>query len=568
MVDGAKRVVLDTKEITIKDVVAVSSGAKLAYELLAHPLSTGLSVSIPEEFSKQGSVWEIRVDFETSPNASGIQWLPPAQTAGKVHPYMFTQHQAIHCRGTLPSADTPAQKITYSAEIVAPAPLTALMSAEFVKKQSTTVDGKETVSFFFEQKIPVPTYLIALVIGAIESREVGPRTRVWAEPDVVDKAAWEFAETEQMLATAESLLGPYVWAGRYDLLVLPPSFPYGGMENPMLTFVTPTLLAGDRSLVAVIVHEIVHSWFGNLVTNKTWAHFWLNEGFTRFAEMKIIGRMYGEPVRQASHIGGLKSLKDSVDLYGHEHPFTALVPKLGDADPDDAFSSVPYEKGAAILYYLESILGGPEAFEPFLRAYIDAFKYKSVDTDEWKAFLYAHFADKKAVLDSVDWDAWLYAPGMPPVSNKHDSSLLDVAHALAQQWMESADGSGFTADAYNALTSFQRIAFLDYLNLQGAKLAVPVLQAMDALYALTQCGNSEIKYKWQQLCLRSEWDFIFPHAVDFITSQGRMKYVRPIYRALHKCAAAGDLATRTFLENRSIYNNIAATMLAKDLGLN
>uniref|UniRef100_A0A3Q4N1E0 Leukotriene A4 hydrolase n=1 Tax=Neolamprologus brichardi TaxID=32507 RepID=A0A3Q4N1E0_NEOBR len=340
--------------------------------------ANGQPVTLPSSLSV------LMVTYETSPSATALQWLTPEQTAGKKHPYLFSQCQAHHCRSMIPCQDTPSIKHTYYAQVSVPKDLVAVMSAV---RDGQEVDPQDSgrIIYRFRQTVPMPSYLIAIVAGALESREIGPRTRVWSEKEFVDKAAFEFSETEAMLKTAEELAGPYVW-GQYDVLVLPPSFPYGGMENPCLTFATPTVL--------VIAHEISHSWTGNLVTNKTWEHFWLNEGHTVYLE-RMIGRcLESEQFRQFKAIGGWKDLQDSVNTFGANNPLTNLVPSLQDVSPDDAFSSVPYEKGFALLYYLEEQLGGPEVFMGFVKSYIQRFAYSSVTTEEWKNYLFAYFKDK------------------------------------------------------------------------------------------------------------------------------------------------------------------------------
>merc|ERR1719253_2419933 len=283
----------------------------------------------------------------------------------------------------VPCQDTCECKVTYSACVRAPADLNVLMSANKMAGPEPPAHepdwetpegcGKEWARHTFEQKVPIPAYLTAIVCGAIESRRVGPRSQVWSEKEMVDECAWEFAETEKFVAAGERLCGPYQW-GVYDLLVLPPSFPYGGMENPCLTFVTPTLLAGDRSQVSVVAHEVSHSWSGNLVTNETWEHFWLNEGLTVFTELKILRDVYNEEEAQLQLAGRMKSLAEAVNLFGADHNFTRLIPDLsGGLDPDDAFSTVPYIKGMALFCYLESLVGGEERFQPFIRAYFEKF---------------------------------------------------------------------------------------------------------------------------------------------------------------------------------------------------
>jgi aminopeptidase N len=336
----------------------------------------------------------------------------------------------------LPIQDTPSVKMTYSADLTVPSNLQALMSAlqEDGGVATPSVEGMHT--FRFRQPVKIPCYLIAIAVGNLQGKRVGPRTTVWSEPEVLESAAWEFADTERLLATTEDVLTPYEW-GVYDLLVLPPSMAYGGMEHVCLTFVTPSLLAGDRSLVDVVIHEAVHSWMGNLVTTQNWEHFWLNEGFTVFVERKVVGRLHGEASRQFSAIIGLKALQESVgQMCEGGHPeYTCMCPCLREVDPDDAFSSVPYEKGFNFLYYLEQLLGGPAAFDPYLKAHVRKFAHTSINTTGFKAFLYEFFADQRAVLDGVDWNGWLNKPGMPLVPNAFDDTLAKDCVALSERYV-------------------------------------------------------------------------------------------------------------------------------------
>ena len=342
---------------------------------------------------------------------------------------MFTQCQAIHARSILPCQDTPGVKITYSATVTAPDGLRALMSA--LHDESNPL-GKP---FKFYQPVKIPSYLIALAIGNIVGERVGPRSTVWSEPQVIKAAAWEFADTELFIKTGEDLLTPYEW-GVYDLLLLPASFPYGGMENPCLTFVTPSLLAKDRSLVDVVAHEIAHSWMGNLVTTQNWEHFWLNEGFTVFIERKIIGRLHGSATLNLNAIIGLGALQESVDGFvKSSHPeYTCLCPNLHNQDPDDAFSSVPYEKGFNLLFYLEQLLGGPQLFEPYLKSHVKKFAHSAITTADFKSHLYEFFESSRDVLESVDWEGWFHKPGMPLVTNHFDDSLAVASRALANRY--------------------------------------------------------------------------------------------------------------------------------------
>eukprot|EP00126_Sphaerothecum_destruens_P007324 Sdes_comp19801_c0_seq1m11911 len=360
-------VFLDVKYLNIKSVWETENKKRLEFSIKANSFGDFLRIEFPKQTC--GNTILISVEYETTEKCTALQFLEPQQTSEKSHPFLFTQCQAIHCRTMLPCQDTPAVKATYSAEITVPSPLTAVMSAvstgcvELEKEAALTserlVVKEPKRKFSFAQKVPVPSYLIALAVGHIESKVLGPRCKVWAESIDLEKAAWEFSETEEFLDIAIDLCGPYEWE-TYDLLLLPPSFPYGGMENPNISFVTPTLIAGDRSLVAVVAHEITHSWTGNLVTNASWEHFWLNEGFTRYVERLILGKKYGESYRQFHSSLGWTVLQETVQRLGEKSPLTCLVLDSREKiDPDDAFSMIPYEKGFAFLYYLEQLSGSP-----------------------------------------------------------------------------------------------------------------------------------------------------------------------------------------------------------------
>jgi len=405
--------------------------------------------------------------------------------------------------------------------------------------------------------------LVTLAVGRLVSRDIGPRSKVWSEESQIEAAAYEFAETEKYLACAEDLLGPYIW-GNYDILLLPPSFPYGGMENPQLTFVTPTLIAGDRSLANVIVHEIVHSWCGNLVTNRDWEHFWLNEGFTQFNERKILGRLANsEKVRQLECILGLNDLKTAVDRFGHEHPFTQLVVKLDDVDPDDCFSSIPYEKGSYFLFYLENIVGGPQYFEPFMREWIKKYQYLTVTSNDFKNFFLEYFSEKKDSLQSIDWDKWFYAPGMPLIQNNYDYELANSFKSIASEWIKKskeineADVKSFNVD--------QRCGLIEELYNSERAFTEEEVEKIANIFSNTK--NSEIKFSLFKFCIKHEYKKIFPEVKDFLVSQGRMKYVRPLYRSLYTSQSGKELATQIFKENKSTYHPVCSAMLSKDLNI-
>ncbi|XP_046383886.1 leukotriene A-4 hydrolase-like [Ischnura elegans] len=566
-----KSVILDSKTITIKAVKDGKNGTPLEYSL-SKPLAvfgSKLEIVLPLSEDLRHS---IEVEFETSPEATGLQWLNPEQTCGRKHPIVLSHCEAIHCRSIIPCQDTPSVKAPFTAKVTAPHELVVLMGAHSDGEPTAVGDGKRML-FSYKQPVPIPAYLLAFASGKFVQRQLGPRSFVWSEEEIIEAAAYEFAETEVMLETAEKICGPYEW-GVYGLLVLPPSFPYGGMENPCLTFVTPTLLAGDRSLADVVAHEISHSWTGNLVTNCSFEHFWLNEGFTVFVERKICGRMRGEPHRHFSAIGGIKELAETIHVRGETNPLTQLVLDLRGVDPDDSFSNVPYEKGHTFLFYLEDLLGGAEVFDPFLQSYIAKYKFKSISTDDFVSYLKSYFAGKKPqedLLEKVAWTAWLNTPGMPPVIPKYDTSLADACSKLRLQWQswDPQVACPFTKDAdLKPLSSNQIIEFLAQLLAETeSPLSLEKVQKMQDVYNFNSYTNSEIKFRWLRLCIKAHWEEQIERALEFATSQGRMKFVRPIFRDLGKWDKSRERAIATFKKHRSAMMYVTAHTVASDLGL-
>ncbi|DBB10759.1 hypothetical protein WJX82_009512 [Trebouxia sp. C0006] len=571
---GTAELLLDTRDLIINSVVDKHTGQDLPFKFAEEhkALGTKLTIGFDKKLSEGQSI-DIVISFSTMPKSTALQFLDPSQTGGGKHPYLFTQCQAIHARSFIPCQDTPAAKLTYSAAITVPTPLTALMSAVPQNSPEASADGAATHTFKFTQEVPIPSYLLALAVGELEYRQIGPRSKVWSEPSMVEAGAYEFADTAKFLSAAEEVAGEYVW-GVYDLLLLPPSFPYGGMENPCLTFVTPTLLAGDRSLVNVVAHEIAHSWTGNLVTNATWEHFWLNEGFTVFLERKIIGRLHGEKALQFHAANGYLSLVDSIHQIGDTHNFTALVPDLsGGVDPDDSFSKVPYEKGFYFLYYLQGVVGGSQPFEAFLKTYLQHFKFKTLTTTDFKNFFCDYFKDTEAI-QQIDWQTWLYSPGLPPVQNDYDPTLGQAAEALAKKWhtsdlmaMGSNGPQGASPDDTKDWSSEMVVAFLDKLASYRTRQPMhrKTTRRMAELYGLDSSKNAEIRGSWYKLAINAEDEAVLPLTVQFLKEQGRMKFLRPLYKALFKSKMGKDMAVQTFKEARQSYHPIAAKMVAADL---
>jgi leukotriene-A4 hydrolase len=534
----------------------------------------GISAAVPLPPAKK--TCQVRFEYSTAPECSAAQWLNPAQTAGKKRPYLFTQSQAIHARALLPCQDAPGAKMSWDAVVDAPQWATALMSGlqaeslPFIHKKCPSV--KDTYKrWFWKQPVPTSSYLIAIVVADLEARDISERCRVWSEPSVVDKALHEFSETEQFLRAAEDITGQdYVWK-RYDLVCLAPSFPYGGMENPCLTFVTPTLLAGDRSLAGVVAHEIAHSWTGNLVTNATWEHFWLNEGWTRWLERKIKARTSGKGrlLEDFDLATSQRNLTGAVKHFTEigQGALTALVPPIEGVDPDDAFSLVPYEKGSSLIHLLERTVGEAK-FSTFVKAYIREFRFTTVTTAQFRAFVRRELG----AVSTIDWCQWFHAPGDLPQALALNESLGEKAVALARQWLKNGCGDFTTLEGW---TTDEKVAFLDALGAGGddgrtqSAVSLQVLDAIDDAYSLTMDANAEIRSRWCKLLLSAGAPRGVALAVDFVTCQGRMKFVRPLYRALRDspCAGAKETAISTFVENADFYHPICRKMVASDLGV-
>jgi leukotriene-A4 hydrolase len=592
---------LDTAHLIITGIIETETGRYLKYKLhRANPkkphLGQKLVISLPTpptpSYDDGAVLGSVTIRYRTTDQCTAVQWLPPSATSGKLYPFLFTQCQAIHARSLVPCQDVPGVKFTYTAEATVPSWSTCVMSAilKSVVDSSPDDDGENeeetetTTTYRWEQTVPIPSYLLAMAIGHLARKELSARCAIWSEPAIVDAAAYEFAQAEDFLKAAESIAGsPYAW-GRYDLLCLPPSCPYGGMENPCLTFVTPTLLAGDRSLADVVAHEQAHSWTGNLVTNATWDHFWLNEGWTTWFQRKIMARIHiqggsnGDAFFDFDAMGGFKMLKDTVD---NEMPpeFTRLVLQIGDRDPDDSYSTVAYEKGFCFLYSLEKRVGSKD-FGRFFQAYVQKFSYGIVSSEEFKSFFLSFFEGDDKVLD-VPWDSWLYGSGMPPEPIGFDTTLAQASEDLAQAWLavdrnnndqKAGAPRPATATDISSWSSRQICAFLDALQSHiqqdgGTPLKVRTLAAMNQRYSLSSTKNAEILFRYCLLAIASEDDSILETIVEFITSQGRMKFVRPLYRALHRSTMGKDLAVETFLDNADFYHPICAKMIAHDLAI-
>ena len=533
------RVDLDTKGLTLKSVVT-GAGAEVPHTLEPDEpiLGRRLRLELPP------GTESVVVAYETSPGSTALQWLEPRQTEGRRHPFLFSQCQATHAREVAPVQDSPAVRLTYEAALRVPEPLAAVMSAGPAGIAPGPRPGMRT--WRFEMPQPIPPYLLALAVGDLASRDLSPRSRVWAEPLMVERAAWEFAEIEAMLGTAERLFGPYDW-DRYDMIVLPPAFPFGGMENPRMTFLTPTLLAGDRSLVDVVAHELAHSWTGNLVTNASNEHFWLNEGTTVYAERRIQEALHGAEAAALSWAIGAKGLHADFERFASRPELTRLRLDLEGVDPDDAFSSVPYEKGARLWALLERT-AGRERFDAVLRRYIESFRFTSITTEDWLRFIEKELP---GIGEAVRIHEWLHEPGLPANAPRFEAPALDRLTALASGWR---DGARPAPDQIAAWGTSETLVYLQRLPrpLQAAECAW-----LDRAFALDGRGNYEILVEWLTIAAASAYEPAFPRLRDVLTRVGRMKYLRPLYTALGASSETQALGRDIFAGARPGYHPLS-----------
>lgn len=539
--------ILDTRGLQIEGVCLgeTAGGPAAAYHLgPADPvLGQALRVQVPA-----GTV-AVCVAYRTVPEAAALQWLSPAQTAG-AHPFLFTQSQAILARTWLPCPDSPGIRFTYEAVVevlgAERGQLLALMSAE--NPQATAPDGH----YQFRMAQPIPAYLLALAVGRLDFAPLSGRTGIYAEPATLPQASYEFADLEQMVTTSEQLYGTYQWK-RYDLLVLPASFPFGGMENPCLTFVTPTILASDRSLISLVAHELAHSWSGNLVTNATWNDFWLNEGFTVYFERRIMERLHGSSYADMLQVLGEADLHETIVELGKSSPATHLRLHLAGRDPDEGLNDIAYEKGCLLLLMLERLVGRPK-LDAFITEYFARFRFQSMTTDMFIAYLTEQLlAPEPSLAARLDLAAWIDGPGLPsnaPVAYSVRFDAVDAA--LAQLAAGTAP-----ADLQSITTEWSSHEWVHFLQGLPAALTTTDLGALDAAFHFTASGNAEILAAWFPLALRAGYGAADAALENFLRHVGRRKFLVPLYRALLATPGGRARAQRIYKEARPNYHSVA-----------
>ena len=546
---GATELILDTRDISVvevtqkaQDVLGATSksestwiGRPFHFERKDPILGAALVIELPP--SKKPTEY-IRIEYQASRSASALQWLTPKQTKHKA--FLYTDSEPIGARSWIPLQDTPQARVTYKAIIHTSPGEVAVMGAK------SDLSVKRNGAYAFEMPEAIPPYLIALAVGDLKFQQTGPRTGVYAQKSILKQAAKEFADVEAMIQADEKLFGPYRWE-RYDILVLPPSFPEGGMENPRLSFITPTVIAGDKSLVSLIAHELAHSWSGNLVGNSTWRDVWLNEGFSDYLESRIVNAVYGERREMMDRVLGLKALRDN--LARLKPADQALAIDLRERDPREAFSEVPYEKGRLFLTYLDAKFGR-ERFDAFLRAYFDHFEFKSIDTEEFLQYLKENLFDRYPGVVTLDQAmVWVHGPGLPPDAVLPETDAFAPVDAARSAWVAGGRAAQ-TLDTRSWVTQ----QWMYFLQGMPATLSSAQMADLDRSFKFTQTGNALIAQSWLMLVARNHYQPAYSRLEDYLRTVGRIKLIEPLYREMMKTPAGEVQAERVYKLARPGYH--------------
>jgi len=552
----ATEIILDTRDLDIDSITIAGSGVgetAVEHQLSpAHPkLGQALNIALPQELAGLAEL-RVTVHYKTDPGATALQWLPPELTAGGVHPFMFSQSQSIHARSWVPLQDTPSVRITYEATIHTPAELLAVMSAD--NDPLTSRNGE----YRFTMPQAIPSYLLAIAVGNLYFEPIGEQTGIYTEPEMMDAATFEFASTQQMLDTASSIYGPYQW-GRYDLLILPPSFPFGGMENPRLSFITPSVLAGDQSLVSLIAHELAHSWSGNLVSNRTWRDIWLNEGITSYLDARLMEVLFGKDKADEERVLSYRELLQGLEEISPS--MQALAPVENLDDPDESQGSLVYQKGQLFLQHLENIFGR-DNFDPFLAGYFDHFAFQSISSEQFLHYLDQNLLQKyPGKFSRAQAGEWLYQPGLPDDAPIPHSGTLERAERLADAW---AVGEIPTQDI--PLAEWSPQATVHFINNLPADLEETQLRLLDESFGFSQSRNAEIGRAWFiQVASRRHLPAYLAMEAHF-HRYGRTRLLYPVYIALAENGEDAELAREFFSIARPKYHPLTVTAI--DNGLN
>ena len=538
----SKKIIFDSKDLEIQKVTLGNDDNPTTFKLnneVAH-LGQALEIDINENTEK------VNIYYNTTEKSEALQWLNPQQTAGKKHPFLFTQGEAILTRTWIPIQDSPGIKITYTARIELPDSLMAVMSA-------TNPQQKNNLGIYnFSMKQPIPPYLIALAAGDLEFRKLGARTGVYAEPQLIEKAAYEFEDTEKMLEVAEKLYGPYKWE-QYDIIVLPPSFPFGGMENPRLTFATPTIIAGDKSLTSLIAHEMAHSWSGNLVTNALWDDFWLNEGFTVYFELRIMEELYGKDYANMLALLGNQDLEESIEELPSDD--TKLKLNLEGRNPDDGMTDIAYEKGAAFLRLLENT-AGREKFDIFLTKYFEDHTFKTLTTEDFVTYLNENLITPNNL--EVNVDEWIYSPGIPANKIQISSNNFVLVEKELDKLMEGSSPNELNTEKWS---THEWLHFIRKINIE--KITKDQMVELDNSFGFSNSTNSEIACAWYEKAIPKQYTIAYPKMKEFLMNVGRRKFLEPLYKELSKTEEGKQMALEIYQEARSNYHSVSTNTIDK-----
>lgn len=552
---GTDQAIFDIKDIDIKKVTLGEEGKESettyaigkADELLGEPLI----VDINEDTK------HVNIYYSTTPEAEALDWLPPELTGSGKYPFLYTQGQAILTRSWVPVQDTPENRMTYSADLKVPSELLALMSA------TNPTEKNETGEYSFEMKQPIPSYLLALAVGELEHADLGNNCGVYAEPHMIDKAAYEFEDIPKMMTAAEDLYGDYLWE-TYDVIVLPHSFPFGGMENPRLTFATPTLIAGDQSLVSVIAHELAHSWSGNLVTNATWNDFWLNEGFTVYFENRIMEKIYGKEVADMLALIEYQELKESVNdmMSSGNSADTHLKLELNHRNPDEGMTDIAYVKGSLFLKTLEAKVGRSR-FDEFLKKYFQEYRFETITTEDFVAYLNKNLLEKENIEFNVD--EWIYSKGIPD----NVVEIVSKRFAYVQNLAKSVKNEDTELPADMQRSDYTTQEWLAFIRAFDGELNVEKMKSIDEQLNFKNSGNAEIMAEWFVLGIKNNYNELRPDIKAFLIKVGRRKFLRPIYSTLAN-ADEDDMkfAKKVYKEARPNYHAVSFNTIDDILGVN
>lgn len=543
-VSKSDEIIFDTQDLNIEKVTLDDDTSEVFFALGDKVEFLGQALSVPIRPETQ----KVNIYYTTGKDAKALQWLNPQQTAGKKQPFLFTQSEAILGRSWIPSQDSPGIRFTYNADVKVPVGLIALMSAENPTEKNP--EGK----YHFTQKHAIPSYLMALAVGDIAFKAIDKRTGVYAEPVMLNKVAYEFADMGKMVTVAEKIYGDYRW-GRYDVLVLPPSFPFGGMENPMLTFATPTVIAGDRSLVSLVAHELAHSWSGNLVTNATWNDFWLNEGFTVYFERRIIEALYGKDEAKMQEVLGYQSLMQGIKEMGDKNPDTRLKVDFTDRDPDDGVSDIAYEKGYFFLKTIENAVGR-DKFDEFLKDYFNRHAFKSIDNDTFLDELNVLLIKgDERVKKEINSFAWVYQPGLPKEFKAPESTVFSKIDTLVQNLLNTKNTQGLSAQIKS---TNEKLYFISKLP---ENLDPKLMTAIDHEFTFTSSTNAEIQSAWYLLAIKTKYTTAYPSMKEFLVNVGRRKFLMPLYKELAKTPDGKKMAQEIYKNARQNYHSVSYNSL-------